>query len=110
VASEGTPPEGINLPVSWIDFHETPIAFSNQAIVQHQPNEFVVTFGQATPPPLIGTPEQVQRQAAEISFVPIRTLARLGMNRERLVELIAALQANLDNHDRSMRASDPTSK
>jgi len=104
---EGQPPQQHEVPLSWIDFDETPIMFANQFLVQAQPHEFVLSIGQATPPPLIGTPEQIARQAAEIAFVPVRTLTRVGFTRGRLVELISALQANLENHDRGVASHDP---
>jgi hypothetical protein len=86
--------------LEWVDFEELPIVFANHFLVQHQPNEFVVTLGQGTGPPVVGTPEQVREQARGASHVPIRTLARLGLTRHRVVELIEILQANLDDHDR----------
>lgn len=107
MATEEPQQPEMQIPLSWVNFNETPIAFANQVVCQFQPNEFVVTFGQATGPPLIGTPEEVQEQAKRIEFVPIRTLVRLGMSRARLIELIGVLQANLENHDRAMEAADP---
>lgn len=65
--------EGRQVPVTWVDWNETPIAFANQFICQFQPEEFVLSVGQALPPPLVGTPEQVREQAENIDFVPIAT-------------------------------------
>ncbi len=104
---EGQPPQAQEVPLSWIDYDETPILFANQFLAQFQAQEFVIALGQATAPPLIGTAEQIERQAREIEFVPVRTLARIGLTRNRLIELIQALQANLDNHDRAVAAADP---
>jgi hypothetical protein len=49
---------------------------------------------------LIGSPEEVREQAAALTHVPVATLARVGLTRDRLRELIAVLQASLDEHDR----------
>ncbi|MEA2251216.1 MAG: hypothetical protein QOG70_1458 [Solirubrobacteraceae bacterium] len=92
--------QDLRLPLEWIDFDELPILFSNHFLVQHQPNEFVLTLGQVTGPPLVGTPEQIRQQASAASRVPIHTLARVGLTRERVTELIAILQATLEDHDR----------
>jgi hypothetical protein len=85
--------------LKWVDFDEDAIVFANAFLIQHQPDEFVISIGQATGPPVVGTPEQV-REAADSSPVPILTLARFGLTRHRLSELIAVLQATLDDHDR----------
>ena len=90
----------LSLPLQWIEFEETPIFFSNHFLAQHQPNEFVLTFGQVTGPPVVGTPEQIREQARGLSGVPIQTLSRTGLTRARLVELIGILQATLQEHDR----------
>jgi len=88
-----------SVPLQWIDFDETPIFFSNQFLAQHQPNEFVLTFGQVTGPPVVGTADQIRAQAGNVSRVPIQTVARAGLTRSRLVELIEILQATLREHD-----------
>jgi hypothetical protein len=90
----------LGLPLAWIDFDETPILLSNNFLIQHQPHEFVITFGQVTGPPLVGSPDQIRDQAHDMTHVPINTMCRVGMTRHRLVELIALLQANLEDHDR----------
>ena len=86
--------------LEWIDFDELPIVFANHFLVQHQPDEFVLTLGQVTGPPLVGTAEQIRERARETAEVPIHTLARVGLTRHRLTELIAVLQGALDDHDR----------
>jgi hypothetical protein len=88
--------------LEWIDFDEVPIAFANHFLVQHQPDEFVLTVGQVTGPPLVGTPEQIREQARNASHVPIHAIARVGLTRQRLVELIGLLQAELEEHDRGV--------
>jgi hypothetical protein len=90
----------IGASLEWIDFDEVPIVFANHFLVQHQPDEFVVSLGQVTGPPLVGTPEQIREQARGVSHVPIHAIARVGLTRQRLVELIGILQAELEEHDR----------
>lgn len=108
-----TPPENppsIDVPLAWVGYEEVPIAYANQFLIQFQPDaSFVVGVGQATAPALIGTPEQVAQQAAEIEFVPVRTLARIAMTEGKLRELIAALEANLANFERVKVNIDPRS-
>ena len=105
MAASTHPGAELSLPLQWIDFEETPILFSNHFLAQHQPNEFVLTFGQVTGPPVVGTPEQTREQARGVSRVPIQTVARTGLTRDRLVELIEILQVTLREHDRILGSS-----
>ena len=84
----------------WIAFDQTPIMFANQFMVQYEPDEFIVTMGQATGPPVAGTPEQMRNRVVESTEVPILTLARLGLTRVRANELIGMLQEAIKEHDR----------
>lgn len=97
----------LKLPLSMSDFDESPIQFANHFLVQHQPDEFVVSLSQVTGPPLVGTPEQIRAQAQDYSRVPVHTLARVAMTRRRLLELIELLRVHLDEHDRMLRDREP---
>ena len=90
----------LELPLEWIDFDAVPMLLANCFLVQHQPGEFVLSLGQLTAPPLVGTPQQIRAQATELTRVPIRTVARYGLTRDRVTELIALLEAALTEHDR----------
>lgn len=105
MAASTHPGAEFSLPLQWTDFEETPILFSNHFLAQHQPNEFILTFGQVTGPPVVGTPEQIRVQSRGLSHVPIQTVARTGLTRDRLVELIEVLQATLREHDRVLGSS-----
>jgi hypothetical protein len=91
----------LGLPSAWTEFDETPILFANRFLAQHQPSEFILTLGQVTGPPLTGTPEEIREHAAERQL-PIGTVARVGLTRHRVIELIAVLQSELDEHDREL--------
>jgi hypothetical protein len=94
------PQQPIELPLSWVDVDEHAVLLANQFLVQTvAPNEFVVTVGQLVGPALIGSPEEQQEQAAEISFVPVKPVVRLNMTRNRVVELIQVLSLQVERHD-----------
>jgi hypothetical protein len=102
------PPQQIDIPLAWVGYDEVPIVYANQFLIQFQPDQgFVMGVGQATAPPLIGPPEQVAEQVAEIEFVPVRTLTRVAFTESKLRELIAALEANLRNFDQIRAHLDP---
>jgi hypothetical protein len=96
-------PQSISVPVVWAGVDEVEILYANTFISQWDPTSmgsFIITAGQLTPPALIGTPDQVQEQAEQVSFVPVRAVARLAVTRSKLEELIAILQANLEMFDK----------
>ena len=68
-----------------VEFDDLPLLFGNHFLVQHQPDEFVVTVGQLTAPPLVSPSDRTGGQ----SEVPIQTLTRIGLTRNRVAELIA---------------------
>jgi hypothetical protein len=87
--------DDVRLPLAMSDFDDSRILLANHFVIQHQPDEFVVSMSQLTAPPLIGTSH---------GDVPVHTIARVAMNRRRVVELIALLQERLEEHDRLMDA------
>jgi hypothetical protein len=104
-------PEGIQVPVVWAGIEDAPIAFTNTFLCQFDLDQatFLLTFGQLTPPAFAGTPEEVAEQAENIEFVQIKPIARLSLSEARFRELIAVLQANVDQLERArtMRPGDP---
>jgi hypothetical protein len=97
------PEDGIQVPVVWAGVEDVPIVYANNIIVQFDtssPGGFIITVGQMTPPALIGTPEEVREQAEQVSFVPVRAVARLALTRTKMQELIAVLQGNVEKYDR----------
>lgn len=97
------PPDPKNVPLTWVGYDELPILFANQILIQHQPGEFILSFGQATAPPIVGTPEEQVAQAEQIEFVPVRPLIRLGLTPARLREFVATLQVALDRQEQAER-------
>jgi hypothetical protein len=91
-----------NVPVVWLGFEEANVSTCNQYLGQFAGrDEFILTFGEITPPPLLGTPEERLEQAKQLSYVPVRVIARLGMTRYRVEELIKVLQETLSNYDQA---------
>ena len=43
----------LSLPLSMSDFDDSPILLANHFLIQHQPDEFVVSLSQVTAPPLV---------------------------------------------------------
>jgi hypothetical protein len=67
-----------------------------------------VSVGQLAPPVLVGSVEEQRMQAENITYVPIRTVARVSMTRARLEELIGVLSTTLELYDGSRAGGQPT--
>jgi hypothetical protein len=89
----------IELPLVWIDPDSSEILFANQLLVQRQEGEYILTFGQQTPPPLIGTPEERAEQAKQIPYVPVRVAVRVATTRERMRKFVGVMQSLLDREE-----------
>lgn len=98
-------PGFIRVPVVWNAPEDIPMLTANAFVCQFDPQDssglFILTVGQLTPPALTGTPDEVEEQARQVSFVPVKPVLRLGLTHFRLEELAAVLQASLDNWDRA---------
>jgi hypothetical protein len=92
-------PERIEIPIVWVGVEDARILFANQFLGQVEQQEIVLTFGQVTPPVLLGPPERLAQQVERLGFIPVKTVARFGMTRARLEELIGVLQATARNFD-----------
>jgi hypothetical protein len=87
----------IAIPLAWVESDE-PVTFANQFMTQRvTETELLLLVGQAFPPPIIGSPDQQLEQARQIPFVPVRTLGRYSLTRERVVELVNLLQRLLES-------------
>lgn len=94
--------QNFQIPLSWVGVEELPIFQVNQFLSQSDPQgEFFLTCGQMTMPPLLGTPEEQTAQLERVAYVPIKPVARLGLTRRRVEELIDILQQTLSGYDRT---------
>ena len=89
----------VELPLVYVGIEDVPVLFANQFLVQHEQNEFLLTVGQLQPPPLLGSPEEKMEQLKTMTYVPVKVVARFGMTRQRLAQLVEVLQTNLQNYD-----------
>lgn len=87
--------EQIELPFFFIGSEDIPIVLSNLQVIQHVQQEFIITFGQFSPPVVLGTPEEQMEQMKSKPYLPVKTVARVAMSPQRVGDLIKALQDNL---------------
>jgi hypothetical protein len=95
-------PESVSFPIAWEGVDDLPVLFVNQVLGQigHQ-SEVVLTFGQVTPPAIVGdTQAEREQQIKEVTRIPIKPVARFALTREGLEQLVTVLHETLANHDK----------
>jgi hypothetical protein len=100
-STPGDTPQGRSVPLLWVDLETTPVLFANQLLVQHHGSEFIISVGQVTPPALIGTDEERRQALAALEFVPVRTVARVGLTAQRMTEFVRVMQENLSTYEQA---------
>ena len=90
-----TEEKDLPIPVIYIGTEDVPILFGNQFVIQYQAGDHILTVGQFAPPILLGDVEAKREQARELTFVPVRVVARIGFSAARLKELVSLLQGHL---------------
>lgn len=91
-------PDGVQVPLTWVGTEEVPIVFASHFLGQiDEKGDAILSFGQTTPPPLVGTPAEIRAQAERIAYVPVRPVARISLSRPRLLELAEIVRQTLDN-------------
>lgn len=95
-----------DIPLVWVGLDELPVLFTNQFLIQHWQDAFVITAGQLVPPPVTGMPEEQAAEIEQISYIPVQPVARLGLTRTRVRELIVFLEASLEQYERKQREED----
>lgn len=95
------------VPLTWIGIEDVPILTINQMLGQAlTPQEFILTLGQVAPPVLLGTEEQRREQLQMITFAAVKPVARIGLTRQRVEELIRILTETLHTADKMGEGND----
>lgn len=89
----------VQLPLVWISPDDEEILFVNQLLIQRQGDEYILTFGQQSPPVLRGTPEEMEEQAKEMPYVPVRVAVRVGTTRARMKHFVEVMQGLLEREE-----------
>ncbi len=85
-----------NVPLAWIGVEELPLLYSDQFIVQYHEGTFIMSIGQSVPPAFIGTQEEREQQLEQITYVPVKPVARVAFTPAKLDALIDALHQTRD--------------
>ena len=97
--------EGRSVPLIWIDRDDKAVLFANQILAQHLNDEFLISFGQVSPPAILGSEEEQQEGLARVEFVPVKTIARIGLPAQRMREFVSVMQQSLDQYEGESRGA-----
>lgn len=85
--------ENVAVPINWVTPEGLKSLYANLAVVQLGEAECYLSFYEAIPPPLIGTPDQVQEQAAKLTTIAATCVARIAVTKEVAAKFARAIQA-----------------
>lgn len=91
--------EAIDIETDLVGLHDVPLMAANLFIAQVHQDEVILTIGQAAPPVVMGTSEEVREQLKQIDKVPARVVARLSLTPLRLRQLIGILQETVGKQE-----------
>ena len=80
-------PEQVQRPIVFVGEADRTFDQANVFVLQNQPDGVYLTIGQIQPPMLLGTQEEVRKLVQELSYVPVKVVAKLVMTEKRAREL-----------------------
>ena len=84
---------------------DMPGLYATNIVVQHTPNEFVISFWEVKAPPVLGTTEEEKKATFErVKQVPAHCIARLVVSPGRMKGFAGAMQENWDSYQRKFSA------
>ena len=75
--------------------------YATNITVQHSPHEFIISFYEARPPLVMGTPEERERQMEAIEHVFASCVARVTVAASRMDGFVNALKGNYESYLRN---------
>lgn len=86
------PPKQLQVQLDWSAANDLPMFYATSfAVSLLGPDEILLAIGQALPPLLTGTPEQIDKKAAQLKSIPVNPGAKLVLSTVHLQELIKSL-------------------
>jgi hypothetical protein len=88
----------VKLPLEWYEPEELISRYANNMVVQHTPNEFIVSFFETRPPLVLGDPVEQTKQLETIKSVRSLCVSRIIIAPDLIDGFIKALQINYQNY------------
>lgn len=97
------PAEGAK--IEWRIPQSLPSYFVTNIVVQNNEDAFSLSFFEAKPPILLGTPEEIEAQRAQTTSVDADCVARVVVSPRKMREFVEVLNRSLRLHDEKYGAS-----
>ena len=91
--------DGMMLPLRFHVPEDIVSRYATNLVVQHTQHEFIVSFYEAQPPLLLGTPEENRVALERLGEVRAECVARIVIAAGRMPEFVKVLQDNLATYD-----------
>jgi len=92
MSEEIEPEEILEFPVVWEIPDDLETRYANNLIVQHTEHEFIISFFQTIPPPIIGTPAEIDAQVKRMGALKSKCVARIVVSSGKMENFVQALQ------------------
>ena len=85
-------PEEVEIPIQWRVADNIASRYATNFIVQHGEYEFTIYFFEVKPPLFLGTPDSVQSQVNETTYVPADCIGKVIIAAARMPDFIDLMQ------------------
>jgi hypothetical protein len=86
---------GVNLPIEWVIPEHIMSRYATNLVVQQTPHEFILSFFEAHPPVILGSPEERKATLERLKSIQVQCVARIIVAKERMPEFVKVLQEHL---------------
>lgn len=93
-------PALMRIPIKHVFPEDLISRYANNVVVQHTEKEFFISFFEALPPLVIGTPEERVALTEALEAVESKCVARIIISADMMPSFIKTLQDNLDRHSK----------
>jgi hypothetical protein len=104
--AEDTSAEHHELPVEWYIPDDMVSQYATNMLVQMNPHEFIISFFQLYPPPVLGSPEEQKAKLAAMTSVRATCVSRVIVAAERMPEFVRVLQETLARYTSTREKSE----
>ena len=104
--AEEAPKENHELPIEWYIPDDMASQYATNMLVQMTSHEFIISFFQLYPPPVLGSPEEQKAKLAAMASVRATCVSRVIVAAERMPEFVRVLQETLARYTSTKEKSE----
>ncbi|MGH7826374.1 MAG: DUF3467 domain-containing protein [Candidatus Binatia bacterium] len=85
--------------MEWVIPDDLVPRYATNVVVQHDENEFVISFFELQKPIVIGTPEQRKKAVDSIHNIRARCVSQIILSPRKMKDFIGAMETNLKRYE-----------